>query len=92
MRSFYVGQLVRIVSCDDLADPEAMALIGQEAVVNELDCENEDGDPINIGVTVSGDPDWCFWPWELEPLTPPHEACDPEFAESIRRLTDSVSA
>lgn len=70
MAKFFIGQKVKIVSCDDHNDAYAMALVGQEAIVNELDVENEYFVFGNIGVTVNGDEDWCFWPHELEPILP----------------------
>ena len=69
MSRFYVGQRVRIVSCDDPEDLEAMSMIGREAVVDSLDVMNEEDVTGNVGVTIDGDDEWCFWPHELEPIT-----------------------
>jgi hypothetical protein len=64
---------VRIVDCDDIESAEAMALVGMEAVVNELDILNGEDLPGHVGITVLGDDDWCFLPHELEPITDSYE-------------------
>jgi hypothetical protein len=66
MTRFYLGQRVRVIG---VSDAEDNFLIGQEGVVNELDCVNELDVGGQVGVTVAGDDDWCFETWHLEPLT-----------------------
>lgn len=91
MAKFYVGQRVRIIACDDEPGEPGHSLVGKEAVVNELDVENIDDLPGHVGLTVDGDPDWAFWPWEIEPIVPPHEACDDaEFIASLEKLAQRV--
>lgn len=82
MAKFKPGQLVRIVGCKN---PKNRWLIGSETIV-EAYC----GDSLYACMhNGTGN----FWlEQHLSPASPPHEACAPEFAESIRRITDSVSA
>lgn len=101
MAKFYVGQRVRIRWSN--AWPY---LAGKEGVVTGVVTDGGDqGDneycvaPDIWGSEQAPIPDSDGeWSWfspnsqQLEPLIPPHEACDPEFAESIRRITDSVPA
>ena len=68
MSKFFVGQRVRIVACSCPIHHDDV--IGREGVVNELDCTSELDDFGLIGVTVNGDPDFCFQPEELEPILP----------------------
>lgn len=70
MAKFFIGQRVRIVSCNEYDYADAMSLVGQEAIVNNLDVENERLVFGNIGVTVNGEEGWCFLPQELEPILP----------------------
>ena len=73
MSKFRVGQRVRIVGFDPRTPNRDCAdhgwIIGHEGVVNELDCESQNGAKGLIGVTAAGDDDWCFYPTELEPAT-----------------------
>lgn len=68
MARFYVGQRVRVVHC---LDRELMQVIGKEGVVNEINCVNEHGKKGLIGITIEEEHDWCFFPYQLEPLTNP---------------------
>lgn len=74
MSRFYVGQRVRVVRID--ASPsangygKAMAMLGKEGIVNITNCRDEFTKETGmIGVTINGDPDWCFSEHELEPIT-----------------------
>lgn len=91
-----VGQMVK-----NVREPGFVGLTGRVEgfdvnPLNDGECDiviRVDGGGIDAqgGIFFAGelvDSEEKFW----EPLTPPHEACDPEFAESIRRLTDWVSA
>lgn len=66
MACFYIGQRVRVLRA---SDKEFRWIEGMEAVVNELDCTNENGDGGYIGFTCAGDDDWCELPEHLAPIT-----------------------
>jgi hypothetical protein len=61
--AFYVGQRVRVVR----VYTPTTARVGWEGVVNELGCFDKRDRPA-IGVTINGDPDWCFPADFLEPI------------------------
>lgn len=96
MAKFYVGQKIKKVRGNYIGtegrvhdfSPIIHGFDMRVALEDGTPCEFSDGEP---AVAENGDlintksQEW-------EPITPPHEACDPEFAESIRYLTDSVSA
>ncbi len=71
MAKFFVGQRVKVIS---VCEPKTNShLVGQEGVVNEVNCEWESasGDRSDgIGVTLLGIDDWAFGEWQLEPILP----------------------
>lgn len=93
MARFFMGQRVRVVSCDDTFDAAAMETVGKEGVVNEFDCVNEADVGGMIGVTISGNPDWCYHPHEIEPITPEgHQPAEYSYTELMDRLKSGVTA
>lgn len=64
MSKWFVGQMVRVVS----THPDAEEVSGLEAIVNKVDCMNTEDIHGHVAVVVAGDGDWCFYPWELEPI------------------------
>lgn len=67
MASYKVGDRVRIVGVN--AGSAYQHLLGSEAMVNEVPYFNGRGEQM-VGVTVGSDPDFCFYPHQLEPLRP----------------------
>lgn len=87
MSRFFLGQRVRIVSTDR---PRGSSVVDCEGHVNELDCVDDEGRGGQVGVTVDGDPDWCFWPHELEPILP--EGAAPSEFRTLADLLKSIGA
>lgn len=71
MKSFFVGQRVRIVSA---RSEHGRRVVGMEAIVSETGCKLKYSSRCDIAVMVSGRDEYGFESYELEPITDPgHE-------------------
>jgi hypothetical protein len=88
MAFFRVGMRVRIVACNGGSNAER--LVGKEARVNSTNKKNTRGEAGMIGVTVSNEDFWVFWPHQLEPIIDKQEPCESEFKASLDCLLEKV--
>jgi hypothetical protein len=64
-----------------MVDPEFKWIEGMEAVVNEIDCLNEDHEGGLVGFDCAGEDDWCAPPEHLAPITDSYDKI--EWSECI---------